>query len=975
MSLSKCASAALSPVHPPLGTLIDGHSLELVEVLGVGGYGVVYRAVDTDPLSLTGHLKSYAVKCLISSPNASSRQRHVHIREIALHQLASVHPGVVTLHRVIEHQNATYIIMDYAPDHDLFTQILRNCRYLGNDDLIRHIFLQLLDAVEYCHLLGIYHRDLKPENVLCFDGGLRVAITDFGLATTEKMSDEFRTGSVYHMSPECQGGEFAPDGYYSPQANDVWSLGIVLLNLATGRNPWKSATVTDPTFQAYLHDPQSFLPSVLPISYSANELLLRMLDVNWRTRMTLPEVRRAIKMLDTFYCDGVIFEGSMARCPWEASMELDSEEEEIANDVDERVVNEWRKKAGVYSVDESSSSSSSSSSSEEDYGATEDSGAIAESLAGIPPQSTKSALAPAVTPTSDWSADSDTSQIIFANNSHTSSMGVPWTDFTSSKATWGCESSMSSICQQTAYGYSSDIEFPFDSVDPNNHRYPSVDISEDENFEYKISATEYRTDDTSVTKIKPGLKLNTHLDALRDDTSIGSVSSASSETMQTAHEYENYSSSSIYFLADSSVLPKSPVIPLSASISADSSTYEDPSSFLHTNEHISQLLTPLKDAIMASPSTDEDPWPSNPLARTSFSGISSPSRYSVASVLGPPLDTKWSDAEPQEEPTEIRLSPIPSRENSWNRNASVRTGGIRSPYYTFCRSNAPSPEESALRLAAQKSTELFEAPSGEAWALRASDESLLQNHRSNPVLLSRKNDSSPNGFLKPSWKIGNKMTMGGALRALNLDARWRFSTPCGSYQKPDRLRSNGRQLARIQATRLRQRRVLARHPPSKKPYRLLKSRLVPCRPLRLKQRLPLSGNTAQSDDGSQPRIVLLSEPGQFPPRNQEINLCPEFNIGEPPFTLDHFFVDQATRQNIRPSYFPRSQRLQELPHRQPLDRRSRLLKQQSPQRLHHQRLHRPPPHVQLLRSRLLYQTYRGDQALLPARFSSSRYLQ
>jgi serine/threonine protein kinase len=49
--------------------------------------------------------------------------------------------------------------------------------------------------------LGIYHGDLKPENVLCFNGGLRLAITDFGIATTEKVSEEFRTGSVHHMSP------------------------------------------------------------------------------------------------------------------------------------------------------------------------------------------------------------------------------------------------------------------------------------------------------------------------------------------------------------------------------------------------------------------------------------------------------------------------------------------------------------------------------------------------------------------------------------------------------------------------------------------------------------------------------------------------------------------------------------------------------------------------------------------------------
>lgn len=201
---SKTAPQATSPIHPPVGTLIDGGSLELVEVLGVGGYGVVYRAVDPRYPA-----KSYAVKCLVASGNQPTRQRQIHIREIALHQLASAHPGVVTLHRVVDQGNHTYIIMDYAPDHDLFTQILHSCRYLGDDHLIKDVFLQLLDAVQYCHSLGIYHRDLKPENILCFDDGLRVAITDFGLATTDKVSDEFRTGSIYHMSPGKETGDGA----------------------------------------------------------------------------------------------------------------------------------------------------------------------------------------------------------------------------------------------------------------------------------------------------------------------------------------------------------------------------------------------------------------------------------------------------------------------------------------------------------------------------------------------------------------------------------------------------------------------------------------------------------------------------------------------------------------------------------------------------------------------------------------------
>ncbi|KAI0676382.1 kinase-like protein [Trametes maxima] len=317
-----------SPVPPALGTIIDNGSLQLVEILGYGGYGIVYRAIDTYSLNPT----SYAVKCLPhSNKRSAARQRQLHMREIALHQLASGHPNVVTLHRVVDDYQYTYIVMDYCSDGDLFTQILHQRRYLGNNTLIKEVFLQLLDAVEYCHSLNIYHRDLKPENILCFDGGLRLAVTDFGLATTDRMSTEFRTGSVYHMSPECQGGIFAPTRSYSPLFNDVWSLGIILLNLITGRNPWKSASADDCTFQAYLKDPLHFLPTVLPISQEVNSLLTHTLEVDWRHRITLREMRHALKAIDNFYSPDVVFEDSMARCPWEAGLRADADSDSSAD--------------------------------------------------------------------------------------------------------------------------------------------------------------------------------------------------------------------------------------------------------------------------------------------------------------------------------------------------------------------------------------------------------------------------------------------------------------------------------------------------------------------------------------------------------------------------------------------------------------------------------------------------------------------
>lgn len=160
------------------------------------------------------------MKCLLrnanpSNPKQAQRQRRLHVREIALHRLAGAgsHPGIVRLHRIIEpalpaedgslpsQSPYTFLVMDYAPCGDLFTLILHKQVYLGRTGLVAQVFAQLAAAVSHCHALGIYHRDLKPENVLCWDGGATVRLADFGLATTERRSREWRTGSVYHMSP------------------------------------------------------------------------------------------------------------------------------------------------------------------------------------------------------------------------------------------------------------------------------------------------------------------------------------------------------------------------------------------------------------------------------------------------------------------------------------------------------------------------------------------------------------------------------------------------------------------------------------------------------------------------------------------------------------------------------------------------------------------------------------------------------
>ncbi|KAE8262792.1 hypothetical protein A4X09_0g7387 [Tilletia walkeri] len=165
--------------------------------------------------------------------------------------------------------------------------------------LIKSVFAQILDAVEYCHQHQIYHRDLKPENILCLDGGRRVVLADFGLATQEPTSSDFGCGSTFYMGPECQGGLLRRISKYSTPANDVWSLGVILVNLVCGRNPWKQARVSDQTFVEYVRNPQVLL-DILPISEDTNTILRRIFTLDAQDRCSVTELRRLVSSVRTF---------------------------------------------------------------------------------------------------------------------------------------------------------------------------------------------------------------------------------------------------------------------------------------------------------------------------------------------------------------------------------------------------------------------------------------------------------------------------------------------------------------------------------------------------------------------------------------------------------------------------------------------------------------------------------------------------
>lgn len=178
-----------------LFTTIDNQSIELISILGIGAYGVVY-------LGQNVFSKQYFAVKLLTHVNSNSKKEI----DIHAHLSGGHHPNILKFEKVIYENNKTFMVIEYIPEGDLFSALTsRNQHYyrnsiVGNNDSIRYIFLQLIDVVHYCHQNNISHRDLKPENIM-LNSKLQVKLADFGLATTEQVSNQFGCGSTIYFSP------------------------------------------------------------------------------------------------------------------------------------------------------------------------------------------------------------------------------------------------------------------------------------------------------------------------------------------------------------------------------------------------------------------------------------------------------------------------------------------------------------------------------------------------------------------------------------------------------------------------------------------------------------------------------------------------------------------------------------------------------------------------------------------------------
>ncbi|TBU23056.1 kinase-like protein [Dichomitus squalens] len=277
------------------GLVLDGR-YKLTRMLGSGAYGVVYEAIDKKS-RVNRHSPSVAVKLISKTTPTHNGFSHTPL-EISLHARASKFPNVVTLRRTLDDGEHSILIMDLCPGGSLGDHLVDRGA-ITDEQMLRTMFLDIVDAVLNLHQDGIYHRDIKPGNVLLGEDGRQVFLADFGMASRIESYNE-RCGTRAYMPPELLHSKYnqRPSAAHS----DVWALGIVLLNMIIGIAPWSRASSSTRKYAEFVHNPR-YLIERYQISPGLNKIIRRMLRANPRIRMRLADVRRAISELDSFFCN------------------------------------------------------------------------------------------------------------------------------------------------------------------------------------------------------------------------------------------------------------------------------------------------------------------------------------------------------------------------------------------------------------------------------------------------------------------------------------------------------------------------------------------------------------------------------------------------------------------------------------------------------------------------------------------------
>ena len=228
---------------------------EIGDIIGAGGMAIVYKAKDT-LLNRTVAIK------VLREQYVSDEGFIRRFRREAQSAASLSHPNIVSIYDVGKDGNEEYIVMEYVKGQTL-KEIIREEAPFPAEKAI-YIVRQIAEALAHAHANHIIHRDIKPQNILVTNDG-RIKVTDFGIARAASAATLTNTGdivgSVHYLSPE------QAKGAQTNEQSDIYSLGIILYELLTGKVPFDGDTPISVALKHIQEQPE--LPSKIVPSIPA----------------------------------------------------------------------------------------------------------------------------------------------------------------------------------------------------------------------------------------------------------------------------------------------------------------------------------------------------------------------------------------------------------------------------------------------------------------------------------------------------------------------------------------------------------------------------------------------------------------------------------------------------------------------------------------------------------------------------------
>lgn len=231
--------------------MMIGNRYEIIEKIGTGGMSDVYKSKD--------HKLNRFVAVKVMKQEFSENQSFVDKFRVEAQAAAGlIHPNIVNVYDVGEDKGIYYIVMELVEGITLKRYIEKKSRLSGREAI--SIAIQVCMGIEIAHNNGIIHRDIKPQNIIISREG-KAKVTDFGIAkaATSNTITSNVMGSVHYTSPEQARGGF------SDIKSDIYSMGITIFEMVTGRVPFNGETtvaIAIKHIQEEVPAPRSFVPEV-----------------------------------------------------------------------------------------------------------------------------------------------------------------------------------------------------------------------------------------------------------------------------------------------------------------------------------------------------------------------------------------------------------------------------------------------------------------------------------------------------------------------------------------------------------------------------------------------------------------------------------------------------------------------------------------------------------------------------------------